>query len=87
MTAKASKAPDVVIVGGGVIGSATAYFLGAEHGLRSVIVERDAVASQASGGAAGELGAVGRHPFSASYTSFILRGIDLHNRMAPVLYE
>ena len=41
MTAKASKAPDVVIVGGGVIGSATAYFLGAEHGLRSVIVERD----------------------------------------------
>ena len=45
---------DVVIVGGGVMGCSTAYFLAAEHSIRSVIVGRDVVASGASGGAAGE---------------------------------
>lgn len=77
--------PDAVIVGGGVIGCATAYFLAAEHGLRSVIVERDAVASGASGGSAGELGAVGRHRFSAAFTRFLLEGVRLHADMAETL--
>ena len=87
MTAGPAKAPDVVIVGGGVIGCATAYFLAAEHGLRVVVVERDGIASQASGGAAGELGAVGYHHFSEAYTRFIMRGIDLHTELAPALLE
>ncbi len=45
---------DVVIIGGGAAGSATAYFL-ALQGIKSTIVEVDAVASQASGYAAGQL--------------------------------
>ena len=45
---------DVVIIGGGAAGSATAYFL-ALQGIQSTIVEADAVASQASGYAAGQL--------------------------------
>ncbi len=76
---------DVVVVGGGVMGCATAWFLAADHGIRSVIVERDAVASGASGGAAGELGAVGRHRYSVEYTRFLLEGIRMHTEIAGTL--
>ena len=76
---------DVVIVGGGVIGCSIAYFLAANHGIRSVIVERDAVASGASGGAAGELGAVGRHRYSVEFTRFLLDAIRMHTDMAETL--
>ena len=49
-----AKQPDVLIVGGGILGCATAYFL-AKEGIRSTILEREAVASCASGFAAGLL--------------------------------
>ncbi|MCI0888290.1 MAG: FAD-binding oxidoreductase [Chloroflexi bacterium] len=87
MTTGPPKAPDVVIAGGGVIGCATAYFLAAEHGLRVVVIERDGIASGASGGAAGELGAGGRHHFSEAYTRFLMRGIELHRELGPALRE
>ena len=87
MSASPGTAPDVVVVGGGVIGCATAYFLAADHGLRCVVIERDGIASGASGGAAGELGAVGRHHFSEAYTRFLMRGIELHTELAPALRE
>ena len=45
---------DVLIVGGGILGCATAYFL-AKEGIRSTILERESVASCASGFAAGLL--------------------------------
>lgn len=77
--------PDVVIVGGGAIGCATAYFLAKEHSLRCLIIERDAIASEASGGAAGELAAATRHRFSKAYTTFILDGIRLHQEFAQTL--
>ena len=48
------KSSDVVIIGGGAAGCATAYFL-AQEGINATIVEADAVASQASGYAAGQL--------------------------------
>ena len=83
---------DVVVVGGGVMGFAVAYFLAAEHGIRSLIIERDAIASGASGGAAGELAAselsaVGGRRNSPAYTRFLLEAIDLHSSMAPALLE
>lgn len=77
--------PDIIIVGGGVIGCATAYFLAKEHHLRSLIIERDAIASEASGGAAGELASATRHKFSEGYTTFILDGIRLHRELAQTL--
>lgn len=46
-----SKA-EVVIIGGGVVGSTIAYHL-AKEGIRSQIIERDSLASQASGKATG----------------------------------
>ena len=45
---------DVVIVGAGAVGCATAYFL-AKSGVKTTIIERESVASQASGFAAGTL--------------------------------
>src|SRR2546423_10097559 len=42
------RAPDVVVVGGGIVGTATAAFL-AEAGARVVLVERDTIAAGASG--------------------------------------
>jgi glycine oxidase len=84
--------PDVVIVGAGVIGCSTAYFLAAHHGLRCLIVERNAVGSEASGGAAGELASVqlahvGEHRPPALHTRFLREGINLHLQLAPTLQE
>src|SRR3954447_20638235 len=45
---------DVIVVGGGVIGCAVAYFL-AREGLSVSLFERDDVAAHASGAAAGML--------------------------------
>jgi sarcosine oxidase subunit beta len=41
--------PDVVIVGGGLVGASTAFHLRAEHAMSVVLIERDRVGSQASG--------------------------------------
>lgn len=48
------NAPDVVVIGGGIIGCASAYTLSREA-LRVVVLEKDHVAAHASGGAAGIL--------------------------------
>ena len=49
--------PDVVIVGGGVIGCATAYYL-ARSGADVTVLERGELAGEASGAAAGMLAAL-----------------------------
>ena len=46
--------PDVIIVGGGIIGCAVAFFL-AKSGIRPLVLERDQVGGEASSGAAGML--------------------------------
>ena len=45
---------DVVIVGGGAAGCAVAYYL-AKRGVRATIIEREGIASKASGFSAGGL--------------------------------
>jgi glycine/D-amino acid oxidase-like deaminating enzyme len=52
---------DTVIVGGGVIGCATAYYL-ARRGVRAVLLERRALAVEASGANAGMVGESGGVP-------------------------
>ena len=52
-----SSSKDVVIIGGGLVGVATAYYL-AKHGISSTVIERDAVGSHASGHAYGGLSAL-----------------------------
>jgi glycine oxidase len=87
-----SNAGDVIIIGGGVIGCAIAYFLAAEHGVESVIIERNGIGSEASGGAAGELAAAeltekGAHRPAPAFTRFLQEGISLHANLAPALLE
>lgn len=52
-----SSSSGVVIIGGGLVGVATAYYL-AKHGISSTVIERDAVGSHASGHAYGGLSAL-----------------------------
>jgi glycine/D-amino acid oxidase-like deaminating enzyme len=87
-----SRDTNVIVIGGGVIGCAIAYFLAAEHGARPLVIERNGVGSEASGGAAGELAAMERawpadHEPQDSFTRFMLEGISLHQSMAPTLLE
>ena len=49
---------DCLIIGGGIAGASTAYHL-AEYGDRATILERGAIASEASGVNAGQIGALG----------------------------
>ena len=77
--------PDVIIIGGGVIGCATAYFLGASHQVRCLVLERDGIGSQASGGAAGELSPIAVSPIPPAFTDLCLEGLRLHRELAPTL--
>ncbi len=56
-----SMQADVVIVGGGLIGTWTAFFL-AKRGLRAVLIEKGQIGAQSSGVNFGNLRLQGRHP-------------------------
>ena len=66
------ESSDVVIVGGGAAGCAAAYYL-AQAGVKSTIVEREGIASQASGFSAG-----GLNP---------LQGAEIPGRLGPLAWE
>ena len=53
-----AREAEVLIVGGGIAGAATAYYL-ARHGRDVALVERGEIASEASGANAGQIGATG----------------------------
>ncbi len=79
-------AADVIIVGGGVIGCATAYFL-AKNGASVTLLERGELAGEASGAAAGMLAALSdeggqRGP---EFQQLCLDGLDLYESVLPVL--
>jgi glycine oxidase len=78
--------PDVIVVGGGVIGCATAYYL-AQQGASVTLLERDAIASEASGAAAGMLAALSdeggnRGP---AFQQLCLDGMKLYDSLLPEL--
>ena len=77
---------DVVIVGGGLAGIATAYYLG-KRGIKSVVVERDAVGSHASGFAYGGLGALDGVDVHGPTHTVALEGMRLHRELAATLPE
>ncbi len=54
-----NRAPDVVIIGGGIHGCAAAFFL-ARRGLRAIVIEKDRVGEHASGRSAGGVRQLGR---------------------------
>jgi glycine/D-amino acid oxidase-like deaminating enzyme len=72
-----SGAADVVVVGGGIVGAAAAAFL-AEAGARVTLVERDGLASAASGANSG----VVQHPFDPVLAMLYRESLEHDRRLA-----
>jgi len=71
----------VVIVGGGIVGTVTAYYL-ARAGVASVVVERDAIGSHASGFAYGGLSPVTGAGIPGPLAEMAQAGMRLHRELA-----
>ena len=78
--------PEVVIVGAGVVGCATAYYL-ARAGVKVTIVERDSVASHASGFALGGLNPLSGVGIPDPLGPLAMESFRLHQELAPLLKE
>jgi glycine/D-amino acid oxidase-like deaminating enzyme len=72
-----APSPDVAIVGGGIVGCATAAFL-AEAGARVVLIEREGLASGASGANSG----IVQHPFDPILADLYRATLELYRDLA-----
>jgi len=77
---------DVVIVGGGIVGMVTAYYL-AKAGVPSVVIERDAIGSHASGFAYGGLSPVSGFGIPGPLAEIAHDGMRLHRALAESVVE
>ena len=77
---------DVIIVGGGIIGCLTAYFL-ARQGLKTALLEADAVGSHASGFAFGEMGALEGAGIPDPLLEFSLWSMSRHHTLSMELKD
>jgi glycine oxidase len=77
---------DVVVIGGGVIGCSIAYFL-ARRGASVIVLERNRLASGASGVAAGMLAPQVEAPFADAFFDLTLLGREEHAELAPRLLD
>src|SRR5512138_3301246 len=82
----AESAAEVVIVGGGIAGMTTAYYL-AKAGIPSVVVERDAIGSHASGFAYGGLSPLSGFGIPGPMAEIAQDGMRLHRELAKSLAE
>jgi glycine oxidase len=80
------RRPDVVVVGGGVVGCASAWFL-AKEGLRVRLFERDALAAHASGAAAGMLAPLCEASGPGIFLRLGLRSLGLFPELVRELRE
>jgi glycine oxidase len=76
----------VAIVGGGIAGMVTAYYL-AKAGVPSVVIERDAIGSHASGFAYGGLTSVSGFGIPGPLAEVALQGTRLHRALAASMAE
>ena len=77
---------DVVIVGGGLVGVATAYFLSL-LGIKSIVVERDGLGGHASGFCYAALGTFDEAGMTDNHFEVGSLGMRLHKELAESLYE
>lgn len=77
---------DVVIVGGGAAGCATAYYL-AKRGIRSTIIEREGIASKASGFSAGGLNPLQGAGIPGPLGALAIKSFRMHQQIWPELLE
>jgi sarcosine oxidase, subunit beta len=82
----ASARGDVVIVGGGIVGMVTAYYL-AKAGVPSMVIERDAIGSHASGYAYGGLSPVSGFGIPGPLAEVSQEGMRLHRELAESVAE
>ena len=78
------ESTDIAIIGGGAAGCAVAFYLG-QSGLTSTIIEREGVASQASGYAAGGLNPLTGHGIPGPLADFAWESFHLHKALYPEL--
>lgn len=71
------RVADVVVVGGGIVGTAAAAFL-AEAGARVVLVEREGIASAASGANSGLI----QHPFDPILAALYHQTVELYRELS-----
>ena len=79
-----ARTADVVIVGGGIAGIATAYYL-AEEGASVSVIERDGIGSHASGFAYGGVGHLGRKGSPGPNDSVARLSSHLHAELRETL--
>ncbi len=82
----ATAIPDVLVVGGGVIGCAIAY-AAASAGLRVTVIDAERIGAGASGAAAGMLAPQVEAHQPDEFFDFGLAGRAAHARLAPQLLE
>src|SRR5256886_12150691 len=82
----AKSSADVVIVGGGIAGMTTAYYL-AKSGVPSVVVERDAIGSHASAFAYGGLSPLSGFGIPGPLAEIAQDGMQLHRELSKSLLE
>lgn len=83
-----SQQPDVIVVGAGVMGCGTAYWL-SKAGLNVLVLEQEAIASGASGMAAAMLEAVGHGAHLTAddpLSAFASAGFAAHQALRPQLW-
>ena len=79
MNAKKTK-PVVVIVGGGIAGISTSYFLAAQ-GIKCIVIEKDSVGSHASGFAYGGLNPIAGTGIEGPIGLIAREGMKLHQQL------
>jgi len=72
---------DIVIIGGGIVGITTAYYL-VKSGINCLVIEKDALGSHASGFAYGSIGA---SKLQGLNYPLALKGCSLHNELNEFL--
>lgn len=75
--ARSSPSPDVIVVGGGIVGTSAAAVL-AESGVRVLLVERDGLASGASGANAGAIW----HPVDPALVALYRASLPIYRELA-----
>lgn len=82
----ANNRNEVVIVGGGIVGISTAFFLG-QAGVKSVVIERDSIGSHSSGFACGLLGSLSGSGIPGPVFPIAQAGMRIHSNLSRHLFE